>query len=343
MEVTKASLQRAVSSGIIFQHQAESLYHFLQADISQTPKFSFTHILYYLGGLIAIGAMTLFMTLGWEEFGGAGIVLIACIYAIVGIMLANRMANKNLPIPAGICATFVICITPIATYGIQQWLGVWPEEEVVYKQYHLYVKWHWLYIELATLAVGIVLAWFYRYPFMVMPIAVTLWYLTMDLTSVLEPNGYTWELRSLVIMYLGLLMTLLAFWTDIRSRTSADYAFWLYLFGVIAFWGGLSCQDSDSEWSKFMYFTINMVMIGVGALLVRRVFVIFGGIGCCIYLGHLASNVFKDSWLFPIALTAIGLLVVYLGILWQKHESVITRKARSIMPTALRELLDAKQ
>ena len=343
MEVTKASLQRAVSSGIISQHQAESLHHFFQADIAQTPKFSFTHILYYLGGLIAIGAMTLFMTLGWEEFGGAGIVLIACIYAIVGIMLANRMANKNLPIPAGICATFVICITPIATYGIQQWLGVWPDEEVVYKQYHLYVKWHWLYIELATLVVGLVLAWLYRYPFMVMPIAVTLWYLTMDLTSVLEPNGYTWELRSLVSMYLGLLMTLLAFWTDIRSRTSADYAFWLYLFGVIAFWGGLSSQDSDSEWSKFMYFMINMVMIGVGALLVRRVFVIFGGIGCCIYLGHLASNVFKDSWSFPIALTAIGLLVVYLGILWQKHESVITRKARSIMPTALRELLDAKQ
>ena len=36
-------------------------------------------------------------------------------------------------------------------------------------------------------------------------------------------------------------------------------------------------------------------------------FVIFGAIGCSIYLGYLANEVFEDSWMFPIALTAIGL------------------------------------
>ena len=153
-------------------------------------------------------------------------------------------------------------------------------------------------------------------------------------------NSYTWEFRAQVSMYFGIVNTLLAFWVDLRSRHTADYAFWLYLFGVLAFWGGLTSQNSDSELSKFFYFCINLAMVGLGALLVRKVFVIFGALGCCFYLGHLASNVFRDSWLFPVALTAIGLGVVYAGILWQKNEVRITRKARNALPKPVQELLE---
>ncbi len=137
-------------------------------------------------------------------------------------------------------------------------------------------------------------------------------------------------------------MTLFAFWVDIRSSKSGDYAFWLYLFGVIAFWGGMTSQHSDSELSKFIYCCINLLLIGVGVVIIRRVFVIFGAIGCSIYLGHLANEVFKNSWLFPIALTAIGLGVIYLCLIWQKNEKVITQKVRKYLPLPLRELLEEK-
>lgn len=69
---------------------------------------------------------------------------------------------------------------------------------------------------------------------------------------------------------------------------------------------------------------------------------VFGAIGSACYLGYLAFDVFEDSWLFPIALTAVGLGIIYLGILWQKHEKTITKKSRSLLPAPLRELLEAK-
>ena len=341
MEVTKKQLDNAAAEKIISPQQADALYAFLATQSQDVPKFSFTHVLYYIGGLIAIGAMTLFMNLGWESFGGAGVLSISVLYAAVGLKITNSFAAKNLIIPAGICATFVVCLTPLAIYGLQQWLGVWPDESV-YRDYHRYIKWHWLYMELGTLAAGLIIAWKYKYPFLIMPIAVTLWYMTMDITAILSDGDITWELRSLVSMYTGLLMIALAFWVDIRSRHSADYAFWIYIFGVIAFWGGLSAQDSDSELSKFIYFCINLLMIGVGVLLIRRVFVVFGALGSCGYLAYLASDVFSDSWLFPIALTAMGLGIVYLGIIWQKHEKVITEKTRALLPQPLQELLDSK-
>ncbi len=35
-----------------------------------------------------------------------------------------------------------------------------------------------------------------------------------------------------VSLWLGLLIVLLAFWVDIRTRHDKDFAFWLYLFGI---------------------------------------------------------------------------------------------------------------
>lgn len=342
MKLNRKQLDEAVKANILESTQAEALLAFLKQQNSNTPSFDFTHVLYYFGGLIAIGAMTLFMNLGWESFGGWGIVLIGLVYSLIGLALTHHFKRYGYAVPAGICATFVTCLTPLIVYGLQHAMGWWPDDSQ-YQDYHRYIKWHWLYMELATLVVAIILARIYRYPFLVMPIAVTLWYLTMDITVMLNGEWPSFELRALVSMYLGALMMGLAFWVDIRSRQGPDYAFWLYLFAVIAFWGGMTAQHSDNELSKFIYFSINLLMIIVGVALVRRVFVIFGALGSCFYLGHLANNVFADSWLFPITLSIIGSIIIYLGIVWQKNEQHITSVVRGWLPLPLQQLLESKE
>ena len=139
-----------------------------------------------------------------------------------------------------------------------------------------------------------------------------------------------------------MLMILLAFWVDFRNQSERDYPFWLYLFGVIAFWGGLSMLDSDSEWSKLLYCLINLAMVLTGVLIRRRVFTVFGAFGICGYCWHLADKIFKDSWLFPISLTFVGLTIVLLGIWWQRNEAVFTEKLQSKMPPAIRRFLQRK-
>jgi hypothetical protein len=101
-------------------------------------------------------------------------------------------------------------------------------------------------------------------------------------------------------------------------------------------------MHSASELSQFGYLCINLAMIAVGAVLSRRVFVVLGGIGAAGYLWHLASQLFKDSLLFPFALTAIGLAVVWLGVLWQRNEQGVTLRLRALLPTPLRELVERR-
>jgi hypothetical protein len=343
MELNRGLLKEASEKGLINEKQAEQLWKFLGERGKDTPSFRFTHILYYLGGLIAIGAMSLFMTLGWERFGGWGLFFIALAYAGAGLWLTEFFLNRSrLPIPAGITAAFVVVLTPLAVYGLQAALGWWVEGKV-FREFHTLIDWRWLFMEFATLAVGAAMLWRYRLPFLVMPVAVTLWYMSMDLTPFLFGDAdLSWELRKFVSLWFGLLIVLLAFWVDIRSRHDKDYAFWLYLFGVVAFWGGLSMMHSDSELSKFIYLCINLVMIVVGAILSRRVFAVFGGLGAAGYLGHLAYDVFKASMVFPFVLTILGLGVVYLGILWQRYEETISSKLRALLPLPLRELIERR-
>jgi hypothetical protein len=343
MRISRQLLDEAVDEKIINAKQAESLFQFLKSKSDELPGFNFTHILYYFGGLLAIGAMTLFMNLGWETFGGWGIFVLCILYGVLGISLTTVLRRKNLHIPAGICVTFVICLTPLAIYGLQQAMGWWPDASV-YRDYHIYIQWNWIFMEFGTLAVGVILFWIYRYPFIVMPIAVTLWYMSMDLASMIgQEEGFNWELRSLVSMYFGLGVILLAFWVDVRSGPQKDYAFWLYIFGVLAFWCGLSWQDSDSEFSKFIYMCINLLLMGFGVLLQRKVFVVFGTLGTIGYFGHLAWQVFADSPFFPVILTAIGALVIYLGTLWHKNEAALTRRVQSILPKPLRDSINARE
>lgn len=341
MKISRTMMDKAVDAQIITQEQADKLIEFVKNLPEQSPGFNLTNVLYYFGGLIAIGAMTLFMNLGWELYGGWGILFLSVSYAILGISLTHSMDEKGYYVPAGICATFVICLTPLAIYGLQQGMGWWPDNSV-YHDYHVYIKWNWIFMELGTLASGIILAWIYRYPFMIMPIAVTLWYMSMDLTSMIGGEHYTYELSAMVSMYFGIISVLIAFWVDVRSSQTADYAFWLYIFGVMTFWGGLTCQHSDSELSKFLYMCINVLMILIGVILSRKVFVIFGALGCCFYLGYLAFQVFNLSYLFPVALTAIGFGIIYLGILWQKNEKLLTHKIRGVLPKPIQDLLEAR-
>lgn len=309
------------------------------------PRFSFTNTLYYFGGMLAIGAMSLFMTLGWATMGAGGLLAISVAYLLACLKAADYLKARQLPVPAGILATLAVVLVPLVVWCVQQLMGLWPPGgPESYAAYHTHINWRWLTLEFATLAAGVVMLWRYRLPFMVMPVAVTLWYLSMDLASALMQNdGFNWEFSRDVSMLFGVATCAVAVWVDVRCRAATDpearqdFAFWLYLFGALMFWGGLSLHDSGSQWGKLGYAAINVLLVFVGAAIGRRVFTVLGGLGVAGYLGYLSYQVFEDSLMFPFALTALGLGVVALGIWWQRHEATLHAKLSAWVPAGLRD------
>jgi hypothetical protein len=152
---------------------------------------------------------------------------------------------------------------------------------------------------------------------------------------------YSWDERKLVSVIFGAIILLISYFWD--RRTKLDYAFWGYLFGMLAFWGGLSSMSSNSELDKFIYFCINLFFILISVLFERRIFVICGAFGSIGYLSHLANKVFKDFLSFPIAISIIGLAIIAIGIKYQKNKEAIDKKVIGMLPKFLLDLSPTKR
>lgn len=141
----------------------------------------------------------------------------------------------------------------------------------------------------------------------------------------------------------GLVILALAFWADLRSRSARDHAFWLYLAGLGAFWGGLTAMDSSALAGKLVYVAVNCGLVLVGAALVQRVFTIFGAVGVAIGLAAIGDRFLRDSWLFPVALTFIGLGVVGFGLWWSRNEARLSTRLQAHLPPGLRAAIASRR
>lgn len=342
MRIGKSDLEWAAAKGIIANGQVEALWRVLGERTADAPKFDLVHAAYYLGALLVIGAMGWFIGSGWERLGGGGIFIIAALY---GAAFAGAGAwawgRPGLRVPGGLLVTLSVCMTPLAVYGLQRALGVWPfDDPGVYVDFHRWIRGGWFAMEVVTVAAGLVALHFCRFPFLTAPIAFVLWYMSMDLTPIIAgTQAFAWEQRLQVSVWFGLAMLAAAYAVDRRTRE--DFAFWGYLFGLMAFWGGLSLHDSDSELAKAGYCLINVALMGVGVFLRRRAFMVFGAIGTFGYLAHLADAVFADSIFFSVALTALGVAIIVAGIQLKRHGPRLEAAIEMALPAGLRRLRPA--
>jgi hypothetical protein len=338
--VARDDIERAVAAGVLGADQADALWRFLSAKAAPgpavRPRFDLVHLLWYAGALIVIGAMGLFTTLAFAQLGGAALAGIAVVYAVLLALSGDRLWRRGLTIPGGLLITIAVTMAPMFVYGVQEALG-WLDVPSEYRDLYEFcrvARGGAVPLELATIVAGLVALRFYRFPFLVVPVAVALWLLAMDAAPWLfgDPTP-TWRLRKLVSLWFGLGMIAVAWTVDVRAR--GDFAFWLHLFGLLAFWGSLTALESGSELARALYCLINVGLIGLGLFLQRRAYALFGGLGIAIYLHHLAEQVFRDSLLYPFALSLIGLAVIGAGLLLHRHGAALERALRRRLPSAL--------
>jgi hypothetical protein len=340
--VGRDDLERAMAAGVIEPDQADALWEFLRAKTAaaQTwvrPRFDLVHLLWYAGALIVIGAMGLFTTLAFARLGGGALAAIAVVYAAVLAATGDRLWRRGLLVPGGLLIAIAVTMAPLFVYGVQHALGWVDVPQRGFRDLYEFCRMargSSVPIELATIAAGLAALRFYRFPFLLAPVAVALWALSMDAAPwILADPSPTWRLRKLVSVWLGLGTVILAWAVDLRAR--GDFAFWMHLFGVLAFWGGLTALGSDSEIARLIYCLINLGLVGLGIFLQRRAYALFGGLGIAIYLHHLAERVFADSLLYPFALSLIGLAVIGVGLLLHRHATALQRTLEARLPSWL--------
>ena len=341
IRVTWDDLKSAVADKVVTAEQADRLWDIFAHRTSARPRFDAAHVAYYAGAVIVLSAMGWFITEAWESLNGLGVTIIALAYATAFWMAGETLWKGGLSTPGGLLFTLAVWMVPLAIHGLERGLNLWPQGDPgSYRDYYSWVKGSWLLMELGTIAAGGLAIWRRPFPFLTFPIAFALWFMSMDLTPMIfGKTEYSWEERKWVSLMFGLGVLLAAYLADLRNRLRQDFAFWGYLFGLLAFWGGLSMMNGGGEASQFVYCLINVALIVKSVLLRQRAFLVFGAIGVLGYLGHLWYRVFADSILFPVVLTMVGILLIYLGVLYQRHSKAIAERVQSLLPQALQDLI----
>lgn len=341
LKLDAADLTRAVQAGVLQPGQDQALLNFLRQQPQTRASLQLAHVAYYFGALLIIGAMGWLLTEAWMRVGDWALLCISASYMLLFALCGHTLWQRGQLIPGGLLGAVAVSLTPLLVFAVQRMLGLWPldDEQGAYHDYYVYVQGGWLAMELATVLVGALMLRLLPFPFIVMPIALALWFMSMDLTELAYGEAFDCSQRRWVSLWFGLLLLLVSLLIDGRSKL--DFAFWGYLAGLLAFWGGLSLIDSSSELGRALYCLLNLGLIGLAVLLRRPLFMVFGALGVAGYLGYLADQVFQDSLLFPIALSLLGLAVIGLGLLYQKRQVELSRPVRRLLPACWLNCLPA--
>jgi hypothetical protein len=345
--LAEADLQAIRDAGLIDDSKQAEIRSFLQgrrrspAQLT-APRFDLTHVLWYAGALIIIGAMGLFTNEAFNRMGGGALIACGAVYLVVFAAAGHVLwKNAGLRIPAGLLIAVAVSMVPMIIYGIQDMMGLWASPQGdpgTYQTFYTYVKASWVYMEIGAIAAALIAVWRYPFPFILVIASVALWFMSMDIAMwfTSEPGNYfDFDTRRLVSLYFGLAMIAIAWAVDILRRQGPDFGFWLHIFGAITFWCGMTFASDSTELMKFVYCLINVGMIGLSLFLNRRIYSVLGALGVATYLGHLANEVFKDAILFSFALSAIGLAVIGLGILLHRNRDRLVTAVDRLVPRPL--------
>jgi hypothetical protein len=337
LTLTRDLLARAADNARIDATLVPNLWNELDA-VAPNAYFNAANVFCYLGAMVVISAMTWYLTEAWNttsglfKFGAA--LTYAAIFAGMGTWLRERPGMR---VPSGLLFTAAVCMTPLAVYGFESATNFWLQQDPgKYTDFYVWIRGSWVPLELGTIAAGLLALWRVRFPFLVAPFAS--WFLSMDLASLAFHTAdwsATWHERALVSVAVGFVTLLAALIVDRATRE--DYAFWLYLFGCLSFWNGIWWSGASSgEAAQFAVLVLGLAFLAASLVLGRRVLAVFGCLECTAYMGHLAWD-FRDALSFPVAMTAVGLGIIGLGIAYQRNLPRIEAAANAAIPEALRK------
>ncbi len=342
MRVTNQDLLEAGKNCNLSAEQVDKLWNELQNKKNQHGTLGLT-VSYYFGGLLIIAAMTYLVIDSWTKLSSLALVTIGLGYALVFFLIGDYLWRKTrFKIAGGLLVTVAVTITPIWMYGLMHCFGFWPEQNVVMQgngpkflfRSNDFHTWHWLILDMSTIIVGICTLFRVQFAFITAPIYLFAWFMTMDLAY---RSRVPHDVAMNISILCGLAILLISFLHD--RRTKQDYAFWGYLFGMLAFWGGLTLKYSDNEIARALYCLTNIGLIVLYVFLQRNVFVIFGMLGVLAYLWHLADKIFPDTLPFTIVISVIGVTIIALTVLYHKNQTRITAYCIRYIPKGLRAML----
>ena len=362
ISISKNDLENAAREGSMSPLDVEPLWQALsksQARLASSTNpgvvsvgsaasgFDLAQLFWYGGGTLIMIALGFFMALAQSSYGSGATFGLSILYSVGFALLGDRLLKQGARAPAGVLFTVAVLLVPLAADAGMSLMQVFG---------YAHAQAHAVTLELLTVGVALLALMRARTSILTAPIYGTLWLLSLTLAWIFTSSsdggflGFFSDYNhyNVVSMVTGLVLLLSAVVVDSRfgrglAGQGNDYSWWGYLFGVAAFWIPLSLLDSGGELGKFIYFLINLLLMVSSVVLARRVLLLFGAVGSIYYVGHILGNFLSNSFSLSLALIALGVGIIYLGIQYRKHQASVEAAILGCVPDGLRRVLPRRR
>jgi hypothetical protein len=322
---TWTDLERWAISGLLTASQLEQIREEINGSASarspeQRHGLNIVTVAYYFGGFMILLAYTFYMGIQWGrlEPGTQLAVSVITIGALIGMGAFLRRLGFS---TGGALLIFAgTGIVPLAVWVLERITGIWPDgSAIVYRDFYRVIAPAFVYMELIALGAAIVAIRVIRFPLLALLAAFWMWFLSMDLARwIAHSPTWTWSDREqLVSTVIGLGMIVLG--VVLQRHARRDYSIWFYIFGhviVLAHFGALTLRHEGVL--SLAYPTLYLTFVVASVLLQRRVFLVFGALGCYGYTSYLAYRVFEGSLGFVFTLAFVGLVIILSTVAYQR-------------------------
>ena len=356
LKVTKQDITAASAEIGLNEAQSAAFWDALEKRVGGNATITLSTVLSYAFGGLTVIALGFFGVKNLEKITALQVASAMIAFALVTLFISHRTYERGSMIQSSIFATMAIAATPLAILTLQIHFDYWPglgnenlrSPRGTLRDFHAFIDSRWLVIELGTLAVAAMIFAAHRTHYILMPITVIFWWMVMDFSMYQQEvarkateaaNDYrSYDSYKLIYewnsVYFGLAAIAVGAAIDWMKKTRVDMAYWVYIAGVVSFWGGLIMMGESGHWAAFKFFLVNVVLFLIGGVFVRGVFLVAGGFGMVMYIFRLVDKQFRDDPLFALYLAGIGFVGLVLVYVLRPYFEALMAQIRAQLPNA---------
>lgn len=340
--ITHSELRRAMERGVITREQFEALTGAAATSAGEAPPesleapedFNAITIAYYVGAFVVLFGFGWFLIDRWRALGPGGVLGVTLFYALLFLGTAYMLRKNGFAVAAAIATLLAVGMTPLVTWSLLKVTGTWPPEAGIGCEWQapwaMHCRGKWIIVELATILASLIALRTVRYALLMKPIAVSLLVLTFHVSESLF--GYTFQSTAAgwAVVAAASLILVMGYAVDVLNDTKQDYAFWLFLPGLVAAFIGMVMVWSYDKPLRHLLIVIAIVTMTVAVYMRRRTFLLFGAVWFVWYLGYVVFDVFRRVVALPILLATVGLVVILSAVWIQRtYPRLVSRVSRS--------------
>jgi hypothetical membrane protein len=254
-------------------------------------------------------------------------ILITAVAFIAGFALAAAvLLRRGWWVPGGLAAALAVAVFPAVAVAFLELVGVWPEHPLLepLRTFSAYT----FGVGIATALVGIGTWWLTRFPFVLAVACAAILSSAQLLTPCFEEGPSGGE-RAATALVIGAVLFVVGVFADAFGHRRE--AFWFEVFGLFSLAGGLVyltvAPDGDAQRGWVPMLLGGAFLLVAAAPVGRASWAVYGVLGAYAAVVHyLVKGLNERRWPFALALIALALGIVALGMAQQRYGSSLARR-----------------